>query len=89
MPTPLLIQNSRRLKKTGAPSWARRMQTNQNKRYAKVSPADPQIAAFLGALYDKEQTTAKPWREIAEKPARPPESLPESPAPPAGAAAQA
>ena len=47
---------------------ARRMQTNQNKRYAKVSPADPQIAAFLGALYDTEQTTAKPWREIAEKP---------------------
>lgn len=86
---PLLIQNSRRLKKTGAPNWARRMQTNQNKRYAKVSPADPQIAAFLGALYDKEQTTAKPWREIAEKPVRPPESLPERPASPAGAAAQA
>jgi len=86
---PLLIHNGRRIKKPGAPGWARRRQTSQNRYQDRFAPADPRIAAFLGALFDKEQSTAKPWREIAEKPARAPESLPERPASPAGAAAQA
>jgi hypothetical protein len=64
---PLLIQNSRRLKKSGAPGWARRRQTSQNKHYAKVSPGDPRIATFLRVLFEREQTTAKPWREVAVK----------------------
>jgi hypothetical protein len=65
---PLLIQNSRRLKKSGAPGWARRRQTNQHKHYAKISPGDPRIATFLRVLFEREQNTVKPWREIAAKP---------------------
>jgi hypothetical protein len=65
---PLLIQNSRRLKKTGAPGWARRRQSNQHKYYMKVSPTDPVITTFLRILFEKEQTTAKPWRKVAAKP---------------------
>jgi len=64
---PLLIQNSRRLKKSGAPGWARRRQTSQHKYYAKVSPGDPRIATFLRVLFEREQSTAKPWREVAVK----------------------
>ena len=65
---PLLIQNSRRLKKTGAPGWARRRQSHQHKYYLKVSPADPVITTFLRILFEKEQSTAKPWRKVAAKP---------------------
>ena len=65
---PLLIHNGRRIKKPGAPFWARRRQVRQGRRHDRVSPADARIAEFLTALYDKEQTTAKPWREVIAKP---------------------
>jgi hypothetical protein len=71
---PLLIQNSRRLKKPGAPGWARRRQTRQNRHHEKLSPSDPEIREFLITLFEKEQTTAKPWREVEAK--APPASEP-------------
>lgn len=64
---PLLIHNGRRIKKPGSPGWARRSQERQHKYHDRISPADPRITAFLTSLYDKEQTTPKPWREIAAK----------------------
>lgn len=66
---PLLIYNGRRMKKPGAPGWAKRSQDRQHRHQERTSPADARITAFLTALYDKEQTTAKPWREVAAKPA--------------------
>lgn len=66
---PLLIHNGRRMKKPGAPGWARRRQSSQHRYQDRGAPADPAITSFLTALYDKEQTTAKPWREVARKPA--------------------
>jgi hypothetical protein len=67
--SPLLIHNSRRMKKPGAPGWARRRQTRQHRYQDRVVPTDQRITAFLTALYDKEQTTAKPWRDVLTKPA--------------------
>lgn len=64
---PLLIHNGRRMKKPGAPGWARRRQTNQHRYQDRTVPADARITPFLTALYDKEQTTAKPWREVEKK----------------------
>jgi hypothetical protein len=71
---PLLIHNGRRMKKPGAPGWARRRQSSQHRYQDRVAPADPAITPFLTALYDKEQTTAKPWREVIKKPAPAPEA---------------
>ena len=64
---PLLIYNGRRIKKPGAPGWATRSQDRQAKKHDRISPADPRLAAFLTKLYEKEQVTAKPWREVAAK----------------------
>ncbi len=64
---PLLIHNGRRIKKPGAPRWARRRQDHQHAYHDRISPPDPRIATFLTGLYDKEQNTAKPWREVAPK----------------------
>jgi hypothetical protein len=64
---PLLIYNGRRIKKPGAPRWASRSQDRQAKKHDRISPSDPRIAAFLTGLYEKEQATAKPWREITPK----------------------
>lgn len=69
---PLLIQNGRRMKKPGAPGWAKRRQTSQHRIQDRAAPADPRITEFLTALYDKEQTTAKPWREVPSKAAAAP-----------------
>lgn len=55
----------RRHKKSGAPDWARALQTTEREQTDIASPPDPRIDAFLKALYDKEHTTAKPWRAIA------------------------
>ncbi len=65
---PLLIHNGRRMKKPGAPGWAKRRQTRQHRHQDRVAPADARITSFLTALYDKEQTTAKPWREVEKRP---------------------
>jgi hypothetical protein len=64
---PLLIYNGRRLKKSGAQKWANRNEERQAKRYDRVSPGDPRIAAFLTELYRLEHTTSKPWRPVAAK----------------------
>ena len=73
---PLLIHNGRRMKKPGAPGWARRRQSGQHRYQDRVAPADPAITPFLTTLYDKEQTTAKPWREVIKKPAAATEARP-------------
>lgn len=65
---PLLIHNGRRMKKPGAPGWAKRRQTRQHRHQDRVAPADARITSFLTALYDREQTTAKPWREVEKRP---------------------
>ena len=64
---PLLIYNGRRIKKPGAPGWATRSQDRQAKRHDRISPSDPRIAEFLTGLYEKENTTAKPWRAVTPK----------------------
>ena len=65
---PCSFDNGRRMKKPGAPGWARRRQTNQHRYQDRTVPADARITPFLTALDDKEQTTAKPWREVEKKP---------------------
>jgi hypothetical protein len=80
---PLLIHNGRRIKKPGAPRWARRRQESQHSYHNRISPADPRITAFLTGLYDKEQSTAKPWREVAsQRNGAPPPAAPSSSPPP-------
>ncbi len=64
---PLLISNGRRMKKSGAPGWARRIQERQQRHQDRKSPSDERIATFLSELYDKEHTTEKPWRPIEKK----------------------
>jgi hypothetical protein len=64
---PLLIFNGRRIKKPGAPGWASRQQDRQRRKHDRISPPDARIADFLTGLHDKEQATAKPWREVASK----------------------
>lgn len=59
---PLLIYGGRRLKKPGSTSAARQSQERQKMEHDRVTPPVPEIEAFLAAQYDKEQTTAKPWR---------------------------
>jgi hypothetical protein len=64
---PLLIYNGRRIKKPGAPGWANRRQSRQARKHDRISPSDPRIAEFLTGLYEKENTTAKPWRAITPR----------------------
>ena len=64
---PLLIYNGRRLKKSGAQRWANRSEERQAKKYDRVSPGDPRIAAFLTDLYRIEHATPRPWREATSK----------------------
>ncbi len=60
---PLLIINGRRVMKPGATIGARGWQDRQRRDYDKGAPANAEITAFLTALYEKENATAKPWRE--------------------------
>lgn len=62
--SPLLIFGGRRLKGPGFPDAARKELEAQRSRHDRLAPADPRIQAFLEALYDKEQGTAKPWRQV-------------------------
>lgn len=59
---PLLAMGVRRRKRSGAPDSARTLQTEERRDTDLMAPPDPRIDAFLRALYDKEQSTAKPWR---------------------------
>ena len=87
---PLLIFNGRRMKKPGAPGWARRSQDRQQRTQDRKTVGDERITTFLTGLYDKEHSTAKPWREIEAKAAStPPASSVASPAPAAPSATAA
>ena len=85
---PLLIYNGRRIKKPGAPRWASRSQERQAKKHERVSPADPRLAAFLTGLYEKEQATAEPWREVTPKANGAADAPPSGPAKGDGASAR-
>ncbi len=65
---PLLIFNGRRMKKPGAAAWARRSQDRQQRVQDRKTVGDERITTFLTGLYDREHSTAKPWREIETKP---------------------
>jgi hypothetical protein len=62
---PLLIVGGRRVKRSGAPRWAQTWQDRQAKRHSKVATPDAMIDALHKELYDKEQATPKPWRDVA------------------------
>jgi hypothetical protein len=62
---PLLISGGRRRKASGSTKGARRAQTDQQAQQAKTEAPDPRIDQLLATLYDKEQTTTKPWRQSA------------------------
>jgi hypothetical protein len=62
---PLLISTGRRAKKMGATVWAKRAQERQRKVRDREPSPDPRIDALLAELYDKENATAKPWRQPA------------------------
>ena len=62
---PLLISAGRRRKASGSTTRARRAQERQRDRQSKMESPDPRIDQMLAALYEKEQTTAKPWRQPA------------------------
>lgn len=61
----LLAWGGRRLKKSGAQAFATTMQERERRRTDEASPPDPRIDEFLKALYDKEHSTSKPWRVVA------------------------
>lgn len=71
---PLLIWGGRRLKKPGSAKSAQRLQADQRRQQDAVSPPDPAINALLAHLYDKEQSTAKVWRDVQPTVARAPGS---------------
>jgi len=65
---PVLTWGSRRHKATGAPDWARAHQNAERAQTDAASPPDPRIDTFLRELYEKEHTTEKPWRNLANGP---------------------
>ena len=70
---PLLISGGRRRKASGSTKGARRAQTDQQARQSKTESPDPRIDQLLATLYDKEQTSSKPWRQpAADAPVRSP-----------------
>jgi hypothetical protein len=62
---PLLISGGRRSKASGATRTGRRAQEHQQARQDRVPSPDPRIDAMLAELNAKENTTAKPWRQVA------------------------
>jgi hypothetical protein len=62
---PLLIWGGRRAKKGGSTGGARRAQDRQRARQDREPSPDGRIDELLAQLYDKENTTAKPWRQPA------------------------
>lgn len=61
---PLLISGGRRIKVSGATAGARRRQAKQQSQQAKAGKPDANIDALLGRLYERENSTAKPWRQV-------------------------
>jgi hypothetical protein len=61
---PLLISGGRRSKRSGATRVGRRTQEQQQARQDRVPSPDPRIDALLAELNAKENSTAKPWRQV-------------------------
>lgn len=61
---PLLISGGRRAKKSGSSGRARRAQDRQRARQDRAASPDPRIDDMLAQLYAKENSTAKPWRQL-------------------------
>jgi hypothetical protein len=61
---PLLISGGRRIKTSGVTGYGKRRQARQQGHQAKSGTPDPRIDALLAQLYEKENTTAKPWRAV-------------------------
>lgn len=61
---PLLISGGRRSKTSGATRVGRRAQERQKARQDRVPSPDPRIDTMLAELNAKENTTAKPWRQL-------------------------
>jgi hypothetical protein len=59
---PLVAMGGRRHKKSGATDTARKLQELERRTTDRIAPPDARIDAFLRELYDREQSTAKPWR---------------------------
>src|SRR5215831_6503930 len=62
---PLLISGGRRAKISGAAAAARRRQERQRSRQDRVEAPDPRIDQLLAELNQREEQTAKPWRQPA------------------------
>src|SRR5262245_16523589 len=62
---PLLISGGRRIKTSGATRTGRRAQERQQARQDRVPSPDPRIDTLLAELNAKENSTAKPWRQVA------------------------
>ena len=62
---PLLISGGRRAKLSGSTGRARRRQDRQRVRQDRVSSSNPRIDQLLAELMQKEEQTAKPWRQPA------------------------
>jgi hypothetical protein len=60
---PLLISGGRRAKVSGSTGSARRRQERQRTRQDRVSSSNPRIDQLLAELMQKEEQTAKPWRQ--------------------------
>lgn len=56
---PLLIHAGRRLKRSGAPAWARFLQGRQRRRQDREPVTRPDIDEFLGQLYEAEEGNGK------------------------------
>ena len=63
--SPVLIFGGRRRKTSGATKAADAWQARQRRRQDGVTPPEPAIDALLTELYDREQSTPKPWRTVA------------------------
>jgi len=64
--SPLLIFAGRRRKKPGATGAANSLQLRQRRRQDKAPPSEPAIDTLLTDLYNREQSTPKPWRDVTE-----------------------
>jgi len=64
---PLLIHSGRRLKKPGAPAWARFVQDRQRRQQDKDPVTRPDIDAFLNRLYVAEEGPAEPVKAPSQR----------------------
>ncbi len=62
--SPVLTPGARRVRKPGTTRYAATWQARQNKRQSKTQQNDSSIDAMHKELFDKEQSTPKPWRDL-------------------------